>query len=243
MQRTDPTSNRYRVGGLLFAFCLHVAIGFVLLRTFNLSLGSLPERETSPSSPMLEIEVERPRLRTLPRHPVHGGAAAPRPSHPRDITFLAPTPPPLIPPVTEQNPVLAASRTDPSGNGEEHGSAGSGLGIGTRTGGDGGGGSGETPPRRLRGRISDRDYPQELSRAGVAGTVGVRYRVNVDGSVSDCRVAQSSTYDALDVLTCRLIEKRFRFSPARDEQGRPVTSLIVEQHSWIIPAAVPPPRE
>lgn len=76
----------------------------------------------------------------------------------------------------------------------------------------------------------------------MSGTVGVRYRVNADGKVSDCLVTHSSGYLALDSLTCGLIERRFRFSPARDETGRPVSSIIVEEHSWIIPAAAPADR-
>jgi protein TonB len=61
--------------------------------------------------------------------------------------------------------------------------------------------------------------------------------VGVDGHVSDCRITHSSGSNTLDGLTCGLIEKRFRFRPARDGSGRPVPSVIVENHSWIIPAA------
>ena len=96
------------------------------------------------------------------------------------------------------------------------------------------------PPRRTSGRITDRDYPRSLSEAGISGTVSVRYRVGLDGHASGCLVTRSSGSDALDMLTCQLIERRFRFRPARDEEGRPVPSTIVENHSWIIPPAPPP---
>jgi periplasmic protein TonB len=93
------------------------------------------------------------------------------------------------------------------------------------------------PPERIGGRISDRDYPRGLSDAGVSGTVSVRYRVGIDGRASDCRITHSSGSDALDSLTCSLIVRRFRFRPARDGEGQPVPSTIIENHSWIIPAA------
>ena len=46
--------------------------------------------------------------------------------------------------------------------------------------------------------------------------------------------------DALDDTTCRLIEERFRFDPSRDPQGRPVESMVVENHSWEIDASAAP---
>jgi protein TonB len=121
--------------------------------------------------------------------------------------------------------------------------AGGGAG-GTGTGGNGSGGTGEgsdgsggggTPPVQIGGRITDRDYPRALSDIGISGTVSVRYRVGVDGRVTDCLITHSSGHEELDVLTCRLIERRFRYRPSRDEEGRPVPSTIVENHSWIIP--------
>lgn len=73
----------------------------------------------------------------------------------------------------------------------------------------------------------------------MSGTVGVRYEVDAAGKVSNCRITRSSGYPALDDLTCGLIERRFRFRAARDAAGQSVPSIIVEQHSWIIPAAAP----
>jgi protein TonB len=148
----------------------------------------------------------------------------------------------VVPSIAVPSPVgtlpaaTGAGGTGSGGGGTGNGAGGNGAGLGD----DG------SPPEHIRGRISDRDYPRELSDAGVSGTVGVRYRVGVDGHVSDCRITHSSGSEALDALTCGLIEKRFRFHPARDGSGRPVPSAIVENHSWIIPAAAPqgePPQE
>jgi periplasmic protein TonB len=38
----------------------------------------------------------------------------------------------------------------------------------------------------------------------------------------------------LDQIACQLIEQRFRFRPALDEDGRPVASTLVENHTWNI---------
>ncbi|HWT13829.1 MAG TPA: energy transducer TonB, partial [Allosphingosinicella sp.] len=118
-----------------------------------------------------------------------------------------------------------------------------GLGDGTGSGGDGGGGGGGggygdgrglSPPRWLRGRIRDSDYPPGLGEAGIGGTVSVRYTVETDGRVSGCMVTRSSGSGALDRTTCRVIEERFRFDPSRDGRGRPIRSQIVENHEWVV---------
>ena len=106
--------------------------------------------------------------------------------------------------------------------------------------GRGGNGPGGLPPRHIRGSLTNSDYPRAAAEAGAGGTVGVRYRVGVDGRVTQCLVTRSSGNDALDVATCSLIERRFRFAPARDEDGRPVPSAIVgENHSWFVEPARP----
>ena len=62
--------------------------------------------------------------------------------------------------------------------------------------------------------------------------MSVRYVITLAGRATDCEVTASSGYRVLDVLTCRLIEQRFRFKPARDEDGRPVLSTMVQDHYW-----------
>ncbi len=124
----------------------------------------------------------------------------------------------------------AASRPGP-GIGTGGWGRGTGDDIGDGPGDDDGGG---IPPRLLRGRLRDSDYPSGAGEAGIGGTVSVRYRVEIDGRASDCLVTESSGSFELDDLTCRLIEQRFRFAPSRDRTGRPVRSYIVENHSWMV---------
>jgi len=171
-----------------------------------------------------------------------GGGSAPNiRSTPTEIQ----APPPLLPRPT---PVVAtpapAQGTDPTaglapvrgpGNGAGGFGNGTGGGIGNGAGpGEGGGAGGGTPPRRLSGRLRDSDYPRGLGEAGIEGTVSVEYRVELDGRVTDCVITRSSGSRLLDETTCDLIERRFRYRPARDRAGRPVVSYIVENHSWIV---------
>jgi protein TonB len=72
-----------------------------------------------------------------------------------------------------------------------------------------------------------------LGNAGVGGTVSVSFTVLVNGRVTGCRVTRSSGVRELDALTCALIVQRFRFRPATDRYGRPVSEVVDWDQDWI----------
>jgi TonB family protein len=91
------------------------------------------------------------------------------------------------------------------------------------------------PARRVSGRISARDYPREARERGAAGRSTVRFLVDLDGTVPACEVVESSGYATLDIAACRVIEARFRFTPAMDVQGRPVQDIHIQNVQWELP--------
>ena len=209
------------------------------LKLFNI-LPPLPEPETIASRPPPRVESDTRNRRFTPRE--EGGSSPPN-IRSQATPVAAPTPIvplPVTPPIVS-SPV-AGTGADPSqgaalvrGPGTGSGGLGTGTGSGLGGGGPGGGGYGDyTPPRLIRGRLRDSDYPAGLGEAGIGGTVGIIYTVLADGRVTDCRVRSSSGNAILDETTCRLIERRFFFEPSRDGRGRPVDSQIVENHSWIV---------
>lgn len=170
------------------------------------------------------------------------GAAAP-PNLRSKATELV-VPPPLVPPVVPPPPVIIATvaglggdptagASDRHGPGTGAGGVGNGTGSGGRGDGDGDGGD-ETEPRQTKGRLKDSDKPHREGFGAIPRTVWVQYAVATDGHALDCRITRSSGDRELDETTCRLIEKRFRFSPARDASGRAVTSYINQRHDWNI---------
>ncbi|WP_420142474.1 energy transducer TonB [Sphingomonas sp.] len=210
-----------------------------------------------PAGRLIAIDVVQP---TPPARPPSRPSSGGRPRDAPAPAALRATPRPLVapPPLVEVPrpiPILAApipsnaadaraGAAERDGPGTGAGGAGHGLGGGGRGGWGGGDGMGrDRPPRWRGGRLKDSDYPRQAGEAGIGGTVSVRYRVNIDGRVSDCRVTASSGNVALDETTCRLIERRFRFDPARDEDGRPVPSTIVENHSWLMRDPTDPPGQ
>jgi protein TonB len=168
----------------------------------------------------------------------HGKASPPDlRAEPTPIVAPRPEVPVPIPPPIPAAPIDGAGSANAVGNAEVPGlgtgASGQGNGQGSGSGGQGDG-SGGTPPQWIRGRIKDSDYPKSAGEAGISGTVSVRYIVEVDGHATSCRVTASSGNPELDATTCQLIEKRFRFKPSRDEEGRPARATIVENHSWVI---------
>lgn len=152
-------------------------------------------------------------------------------------------PPPLIVAATEAGigAARASGASDRAGPGQGAGGVGDGRGGGG-IGGDGAGGDAVVGPRHLRGKLSFSDLPDNAIRPGEEAVVGVRYTVGIDGRVSGCRITEPSHIPAVDAMACRLIVKRFRFRPARDESGRPTPADVVETHGWSIPPEPPEPE-
>jgi periplasmic protein TonB len=94
------------------------------------------------------------------------------------------------------------------------------------------------PPRSatgdLQGLFRGDDYPQSAIRFDEQGSVTVRLTVGPNGRVSDCNVTSSSGSRALDSATCRILQSRARFTPARDNLGNPTTDTVSQRIRWVL---------
>ena len=99
----------------------------------------------------------------------------------------------------------------------------------------------------LAAYVSNDDYPAEALFNGEQGLVGFRLGVGPDGRVNICRITSSSGSASLDETTCRILQSRARFTPARDYQGRPTQDSVSARIHWRIvedpPAEPGPPGE
>jgi len=219
----------------LFAWLLISGLSVSLVEKLGDSLNMFEIAPEPPPPPPVTIEPN-PTPDTRPE-----GEAAPPNLRSRATEIEAPVPivqVPLPPPPVITAPI-AATGNDPStgaadipGPGTGAGGIGDGTGSGGRGTGDGAGGR-EMPPRLVRGRLSDRDFPRAAANAGAGGTVEIIFNVEIDGRVTDCDIERSSGNRELDATTCRLVTERYRYQPARDARGRPVPSTIIESHEWI----------
>lgn len=224
--------NRNRALGLAAALAVHVA-AVALLVLFTPEPLAPPE----PEGDLVAVLPTEPLAPPPPPPPVEQeeGAAAPPSRGETD----APSPP--EPPAPLQSPTPAEPSIDPgsesasgasvaAGSGSGRGGEGSGRGAG-----DGGSGTGSgrvTPPVRIAGALTHADYARTNPPRGAAGTVFIAFRVRTDGAVDRCRIVRSSGYDVLDRATCRLVERRFRFRPARDAQGRAIEYELRTNFTW-----------
>ena len=88
-------------------------------------------------------------------------------------------------------------------------------------------------PATLRaGSISDDDYPSDAKRSGEQGAVTVQLSIDDSGRITACAVSVSSGYQSLDDASCRLVQRRFRFSPARNADGLGIASSLTKTIRW-----------
>ena len=185
-----------------------------------------------------------PPVVTVPDRPTQTeeGAAAPPSLKANPAPVVAPpTPlpaPPVLATVPEKIPVPEgrdASAGVAAVDGTGSGTGGEGNGSGSGGSGTGSGGGGGREAERIGGRIDNKDYPRSALQARAQGNVAVRYTILPDGRVGGCTVVRSSGHPSLDEITCRLIEKRFRYRPALDASGRPRSATEYKSYDWSVP--------
>jgi periplasmic protein TonB len=221
--------DRNRALGIAGTIAVH-ALAVAVLALLSPRFGPSP---VPPEPSLVSVELREPP--PPPPDDVDEGAAAP----PSRGTAEAPAAPP--PPTPLARPTPAEVALDP-GAGESSGlgaAPGSGAGQGGEGAGSGAGGAGSgrgagtvIPPQRIEGALTHADYRRARPPRGAAGTVLVNFRVRADGRVDRCTVIRSSGFSVFDEATCRLIEQRFRYRPARDTAGRPVDWEIRTDYTW-----------
>lgn len=235
---------RDRIASATASILLCAMVGYALVLGLGVTMPSVAPDALKlfavgpkPPPPPPERVIPRPARSHRPE-----GAASPANLKSKATELVAPKPiiPPIVPPV-----IVAALKPGPGaetttgaapvpGPGTGAGGTGNGTGSGRYGDGDGDGGD-ETPPRLLQSRFSRGDYREAEALVGennVIGRLGVRYTVGTDGRVTQCRVTRSSGKPALDGITCRLIEKRYRYRPSLDAGGRPVASTVFHNQDW-----------
>jgi protein TonB len=233
----EARQDRDKAKSALGVAFLHGLLGYALLIGFGVEI----DRRRDGALKIFDVAVPPPP--PTDTEPVatgdgpEGAASAPN-LEAREAPVVAPRPKVRL---DRPQPVSAAPETamgsDSSAGaaqrvGPDQGSGGAGSGTGSGLGGNGSGGGGGAKARWLRGRIVDSDYPRAASRAGATGVVIVRFTVGPDGRASGCAIAKSSGNTELDATTCALIERRFRYEPARGADGRAVPSAMGWKQSW-----------
>ncbi|HEX8214204.1 MAG TPA: TonB family protein [Allosphingosinicella sp.] len=241
----DRSWNPDRIKSVIGVAALHALFGYVLIAGLGFQLPEQVRENFKvfdvPQEPPPPPIVEPPAPKTSAKEPE--GAASPPNIKSKPTPVVAPPPkvqlkvPPKIVTAEKRLPVPpgndpTAGSSDVAGPGTGSGGTGTGTGSGGSGTGSGGGGGQAARAQRVRGGIEFSDYRRVVRSGDFRGTVYVRYTVDVDGRVRGCTVTRSSGHPGVDAATCRLIEQRFRYRPARDSAGRPIPYVKSTNFYW-----------
>ena len=106
-------------------------------------------------------------------------------------------------------------------------------------------GSPPKPANSPGGWVLAADYPPAAVAERRACTTRFKVTVAPDGIVTGCDIVLTSGSDDLDNATCALIATRALFTPAEDENGKPIFGTYTNSIKWVLPAPdpVPPPAD
>ena len=230
--------NRDKSGAIAAVAAIHAGLLFVFLhlsgkidltdpqsvtRVFDVT--EVPPPQSEPDPPKPAPQTERPKEQE--------GAASAENLRSQATPVVAPKPPielPIpVPVATTQTPNEGAAPTQGAANVAGPGTGAGGTGTGTGSGGAGsgtGGGEGiaaraQPITRGPRGR----DFPPHLRRLLNSGfSPWVKFTIEPNGRLSNCRVYQSSGNPELDTATCALVTRQLIYRPAFNRRGEPIAS-------------------
>ena len=93
------------------------------------------------------------------------------------------------------------------------------------------------PPRRengMGGLFTAADYPVNALKDGRMGRAHVRLRIDEAGAITECSILRSSGSTELDAATCKVLNERAKFEPARDVDGKATRGIVVTAIRWIL---------
>ncbi len=234
-------NNRWLPG--IAAISIHILLGYLLISGLAVDVvrkanSAIKVTNIMPDPPLPEIKPPPTKDEVIKKAKPQGAAspknikskAAPReaPTPKVDLSLLKPKP-------TAEKAGKGSDNTTGNSNqiGPGIGAGGQGAGLGAGKAGNGGGGvQVGSRAKYISGRIKNSDYPRAASTAKAIGAVTVKFTITTKGRAVQCRVTQSSGNTDLDSTTCRLIEKRFRYEPARDTSGNAIEDVTGWRQDW-----------
>lgn len=88
------------------------------------------------------------------------------------------------------------------------------------------------PAGNLRRWVTTLDYPKLSILFAEEGIVNVRLNLTMSGRVSACTVLRPSGFARLDELTCKLLSRRAKFTPALGPDGQPAAGRYTQAVGW-----------
>jgi periplasmic protein TonB len=84
--------------------------------------------------------------------------------------------------------------------------------------------------------ITNDDYPPSAIREERQGVSAIAWTINEQGRAENCHVTESSGSPDLDDTACRLIIRRAKYTPAKDQGGQPIKQTASIRFRWVLPS-------
>ena len=91
------------------------------------------------------------------------------------------------------------------------------------------------PQNNPGGWIRSADYPRDLVRKGMEGTVAFRLTVDKQGVATNCHIEATNRPQMFDDTVCLALLRRAKFHPAMDAEGKPQASYYVNRVHFQMP--------
>lgn len=226
-----------RLVAVALAAVFHVGVLWAIIHGF----GGVPALTALADDPFttqaFDVPLEQPKPSQTPTAPEPAGASGEEGRKAQAAQFVAkarvPAPKRAAPPVASTGNDSTSGAAD---KGAGTGGGGTGAGTGSGASGNGSGGGLARKAEKIAGDIrSTRDYPASSRDDRIGKRVVILLDVGTDGRVTGCRVWRASGAPEADAITCRLAVERFRFRPATDADGAPVSSAYGWEQRWFAP--------
>ncbi len=89
-------------------------------------------------------------------------------------------------------------------------------------------------PQYKAGSISEDDYPIMARWNREAGVSIASLVINKSGRVQFCTATGAT--ELLNATTCKILQQRFQFEPARNKKGKAVEANWTQRIIWVLPA-------
>lgn len=235
--RDRQRSGRERLVPTVLAALLHVVVLWGVIHGFGGVPAVTDLAKEAFTTSTFDVPLEKPAPTPTPTTPEPAGASGEegRKARPKPVIAKA-----RVPSRQENAPPVASTgndaRSGAAAQGQGTGGGGEGLGTGSGASGNGSGGGLARKAEKIAGDIrSTRDYPAKSQQERIGKRVVILLTVGADGRVSSCQVYRASGVPEADAITCRLASERFRFRPATDAQGNPVSSTYGWEQRWFAP--------
>ena len=217
MAYADQQMSGNKIIAIILVALIHLAVGYALVTGLAYSaVKKAIERVTT-----VDIEEPPPEEEPPPPEP-QPETAPPPPVAPPPPINIAPAPPPIQTQPTIPPPAPPVLRVPPPAP------------------------PAPPPPPRVQPKGAEprgnpgswanpNDYPSRALREEREGVTRFTVQVSAEGRVTSCSVTGSSGHSDLDSTTCSLIQRRARFRPATDGNGRPVADTWSSAVRWEIP--------